>query len=547
MRETKWARARLALIVSMVTALVFSRTLIAGYLNWDDNVFILQNTLLGLPFVEFAKSVFSNYFFGDYLPVTLLSYWAEMRIFGQWPQAQHVINLAIHLANVSLLLLWLDRLPGAPFTRAQLALVGMAFAFHPLQCEPVMWIAERKSLLSIFFALVCLHATERAEKKGLSWRFLAAAAFALSILSKATAIALPVLLVLIAKIVRQKSWFASIREQAGLLIMALAFAGVRIVAYGQSVQGMSDFGYSPARLLLLPLQMSSALGFYLTKFFAPIGLSAIYPPFVLDAWTWLRASLAVAFVIFSWYGWRRARKLSKRSDAVSSRATSSWILVFGAWIVLFFLPVLHVVPRINFVNDRYAYLPIIGMVAIVVLTLPGLFRLRTTIAVVSIAWALVCFTRTDTWVNNETLWRDTVAKNPSSGLAHSNLGEEYLNLGRFDQAIEMLEKATQIGLADGTAHLAYHNLGVIWSSPNAPNHVDLNKAEQAYRKSLELSRGDGYFTLYNLALVHLRLGRTAEAERELGELERWAASSKDRQWDQVSQRARELRKKLSTQ
>ena len=57
----------------------------------------------------------------------------------------------------------------------------------------------------------------------------------------------------------------------------------------------------------------------------------------------------------------------------------------------------------------------------------------------------------------ETLWRDTLAKNPGAWLAHNNLGIVLRQQGRVQEAIDHYNEALQ---SIPTYALAHNNLGV---------------------------------------------------------------------------------------
>ena len=157
-----------ALII--ITIVAFWRVVISGYVQWDDPVFILNNALLRAPLRLFLPQIFSHYFFGDYLPMTLISYWVEFQLWGAQAEPQHILNSILHLLNITLLYTYLTKLP---IPRGTVLFVTAIFAIHPLQTEVVMWISERKSLLALFFALLAMQAAHRdTRKNGISFGYI---------------------------------------------------------------------------------------------------------------------------------------------------------------------------------------------------------------------------------------------------------------------------------------------------------------------------------------------------------------------------------------
>jgi hypothetical protein len=88
---------------------------------------------------------------GNWHPLTWLSHMTDVELFGMNPGAHHVVSAGFHIANAILLMLALARLTGALGPSSAVAAI---FAVHPLAVENVAWIAERKTLLCVFFLLL---------------------------------------------------------------------------------------------------------------------------------------------------------------------------------------------------------------------------------------------------------------------------------------------------------------------------------------------------------------------------------------------------------
>lgn len=498
---------------------VYFSALSAGYVQWDDHVFILENSSLQLDFADFIRQIFTNYFFGDYLPLTLLSYWSEVQVAGVSAPVQHLTNLLLHFLNVVLLWKWL------PLPKRSALWVALVFAVHPMQSESVMWISERKTLLAIFFALLALHASKKAGP--LSWKWTAAYTgfFCFSLLSKASVILLPVLLIFRDRLTLKRDWIFLVRKHAAVLLVALVWGIVRTLAYGQHFDRFAETSLSADRFLVLPGKILAALGFYISKFFYPVELSAIYPPFesVQAHAGWI----LIALVFLAGSLWR----IWKTGDPQLS--------FFLAWTLLFLLPVLQIVPRINFVNDRYLYFPIVGIAGMIVTLAPWISQKRPVIAVLSLVMALLCIQRAQVWTSNENLWADVLKKNPQNGLAHNNLGLEYLNQQRVEEAVFLFERGLQLGLSEGTSHLAANNLGTLFSSDQW-GRKDLARAETYFRESIRLAPQDSDSTRYNLAVTVLQQGRAPEARDLLRDLEQDLSNSKDQRSRPLLEMTRKL-------
>ena len=86
----------------------------------------------------------------------------DVQLYGLNAGGHHVTNIIFHVYN-TLLLFWLLRwLTGRSWCSAAVAAL---FAVHPMHVESVVWIAERKDVLSTFLGLLALLAYVRYAKE----------------------------------------------------------------------------------------------------------------------------------------------------------------------------------------------------------------------------------------------------------------------------------------------------------------------------------------------------------------------------------------------
>ncbi len=145
-----------ALLLALVTLLLFARTAGHEFLLYDDNLYVTENARVqqGLTWSGVAWA-FTTLHAGNWHPLTWLSHMLDVRLFGLDPGPHHLVNVVLHAANTVLLYLILLRMTGAPWRSA---FVAALFAVHPLHVESVAWVAERKDVLSAFFFLLTLWA-----------------------------------------------------------------------------------------------------------------------------------------------------------------------------------------------------------------------------------------------------------------------------------------------------------------------------------------------------------------------------------------------------
>ncbi len=171
-----------------------------GEFIMDDDLYLTDNPVITAPdgLLRFWTTTQAY----DYYPVSSSILWLQWRLWGMDPTGYHVTNLLLHIAAALLLwrLLWKLRIPGA-------FLAALLFAIHPLNVEGVAWIAQCKDVLEIVFFLVSIlcylrHEERRERPEGGSgrrrggwlWYVLSLVTFVLAMLSKGTAIVLPLTL-----------------------------------------------------------------------------------------------------------------------------------------------------------------------------------------------------------------------------------------------------------------------------------------------------------------------------------------------------------------
>ncbi|RYD76988.1 MAG: hypothetical protein EOP84_16165, partial [Verrucomicrobiaceae bacterium] len=124
------------------------------FINFDDNSHVFENphVLNGLTKQSIVWA-FTHTHGGQWIPLTWMAHMLDVSLFGLEAGGHHMMAVALHALNTCLLLLALNRLTGAFWKSAAVALL---FAVHPLNVESVAWVAERKNLLSTFFWLTAL-------------------------------------------------------------------------------------------------------------------------------------------------------------------------------------------------------------------------------------------------------------------------------------------------------------------------------------------------------------------------------------------------------
>ena len=484
-------------------ALAFSRAFDSGYVTWDDDRLILHNLFIGMPFGQAMRGIWLHSYDGDYLPIPFLSYWLEVRAFGFDPVPQHVVNLLLHLLNVSLMYLWLSRLRVAAGVVIILTLV---FALHPVQTESVMWVGERKGMLGATFLLLGLLAFERATastSRWLRWTVVWTVCFTLSCLCKTIGVLLPFVFVVYSRWIERKSWREALRPNVAAGVLAIMFAVLQLKVYAASVPqgGTAAFGLEHWPTLI-PM-IVTGVGHYLVSLFYPLNLSIIYLPFEQFP------HRTINLVLGGLYLGVLARSVIRRERAPE--------VLLGLWSVALLLPT---IPRFNFVNDRYLYLPIVGIVGFLSSLVLSLWRSarespawRVVGPCVGIVIAALTFTQSKIWHDSVTLWTDTVRHVPDVQLALTNLGVAQLENGQQIDAEQSFLKATKV--ASQQSARPYINLAGIYLARNHPQDAQrilLDGQPFAYVPEERFS------LKYATGLAQFQMGHRSEARRTLSEL-----------------------------
>ena len=477
-----------------------------GEFVWDDELLVLKNPLAT------GQLNLRNVWLQTDFSLTTVTLWLQWLLWGNHPACYHIVNVLLHA--LSCVLLWRVllrlRIPGA-------WLAAAIFAVHPVVAASVAWISEMKNTLSLVFCLTSfwlfLSFEERTvagkNKAGLSY-LLSLGAFLLALLSKTSTVMLPVVLVLCAwwrrGEVTRRDWLrlAPFFALSLLLGCATIWFQHRVIIAGDPVQTENICGRFAAA--------GQATWFYLGKVFLPFNLSMIYPRWTMDQTAVLAYLPAVSWLAVLALLWKFRHRVWGRAALFGLGCFT--VTLFP---VLGFLSMDYLV--ISRVSDHFQYLP---MIAIVVLFAAGLSRwlpaqmfMPATTIVLLLSFAT--FQRAEIIARDETLWRDTLEKNPDSFTAHNNLGCLLARQNKMPAAIQEFEATLRLRSQNAPAHC---NLGRAYAMQG-----DFVRAESHFQSALKIKPDDAEIQqAYALALLqqgkveaaieHLRLAVRVEPKIE---------------------------------
>jgi tetratricopeptide (TPR) repeat protein len=361
----------------------------------------------------------------------------DYSLWGLRPAGYLLENVFIHGLNGFLLYLLVQRLSGR---WGAAALAALLFTVHPVQVEAVAWVSQRKSVLSLFFFLLSLllyttycHGEAAATRRRSYW--FSVVAFAAALLSKSTAVVLPLALLLHDGCYGCRPLRRSLADKIPYALAAAGAALLALVSQSAEYGGGGRTSYHGGSPLATFFTMLPVLVRYLRMIVWPSGLSAAYAPAIKtapDLEVVLAGLLLLLLAGAALLLFRRERQLF------------FWLALAPLGI----LPVVQIVPLITLMNDRYLYFPMVGLAPFVVLGCerllerywPGLRRAGIGGgALIVLVLGTVASQRVAVWHDATTLWRDAVPKAPHSFMANYVLATIEVKAGRLAQARPLLE------------------------------------------------------------------------------------------------------------
>jgi protein O-mannosyl-transferase len=450
-------------VILMISAVVYLPSLKNGF-AWDDQHYIIGNNLIKDFSWRGIKAVFSDFSDDIYAPVTYVIYSVQYKILGLSPDIFHSGSFVFHLLNV-LLAFWFIRLLCSRWDIA--AITALFFGIHPLGVESVAWVSAGTNVHSAAFFLGSLisylYYLRHRQKRYLFISFLL---FGLSLLSKAVAVVLPVVLLMIDYYRGRKITTNVLLEKAPFLLLSIG-AGILSFLLKNQLGAVGDLSVLtfPHRLVF------ASYGFinYLFKLLLPLNLSTFYPYPVN-----YEVPLRYYFYVLSFLGLAAYLIFSHRFSRKIIFGAGFFIITI--FLLLQFLPVGRTI-----MADRYSYVPSIGIFYLAGEGLIFLWNKRLKLlaiillSVFTVFFSVKTYARCGVWKNDVTLWTDVIRFDKTIELAYFLRGGAYMNEKRNDEAIKDFTKA--IELKPGFAE-AYFNRGVVFIDEKRNDEAirDFNKA-----------------------------------------------------------------------
>jgi tetratricopeptide (TPR) repeat protein len=516
-----WASVSVCVLLPVLVAIVYSQAASFPFANIDDNEYVSENGHLagGLSGSGIVWAFTEMHRGGHWHPVTWLSLMLDSELYGiDHPSGYHVTNIILHAVNAVVLFLLLREVTGDKWPSA---LAAAVFAAHPARVESVVWITERKDVLSGLFGLLALWAYARYARLPSAGRYLAvAAALALGLMAKPMLVTWPLLFLLLdywplnrfAGRITLRRLGPLVVEKLPLMLLVAASAAVAVLAQRSAgaIISLQSMPFS-ARICRAGVLYAG----YIRKTLWPANLTIYCGDSPAHFWPALGAgTLLLLLTAAALWGARRGQR---------------WLAVGWLWFLAALLPTIGLVQvGVQVEADRFLYLPQIGLCVAVAWAASHALRRRgsrlrcaggaaaalVVAGLAACAWqqaaywrdsivlwdhALQCaegdyFVRytlanalTDHGRMEEaiTLYERSLAINPNFADSYDNLGSALATCGRFEAAISSFRTALAINPDLAVAH---GNLGVALLRRGRAEDVD--EAVEHFRKALDAKRDD---------------------------------------------------------
>ena len=401
-----------------------------GY-TWDDNYLIpnAERLASGGSISSFFKDIFVERQAGSsdsegsyYRPLRTLIFVFVTSLPGPHTIYLHSLSILLH-ALVSFMVFYI----AFSITRKRLfpLLGALVFAVHPAATESVAGISNIKEILATLFVLAAVYnlyllaVSHEPRKKYIA---LATGASLLGLLSKETALVIPLVsIVMLAVFRRQNRNFFLY----GVLPVITVTAVYTITIFYLS-PGPEKGEYLLGSPWITLYTTSAAFIKYFKIVLWPAGLSVRHDiEWIVSPWDWHVITAAIFILLLI----AIAVYLIKKED---HRALP--LVLF----ILTLFPISNIIPlRGHFMSERYMYMPL-SAVCMIGATCFTVYRIKGYIlpvmAVLIIALSIRSAVRTVEWKNDTTLFESAVRIAPDSLVVRWNLHRIYTNAGEFQKA-----------------------------------------------------------------------------------------------------------------
>ena len=489
------------------------------FINFDDDLYVTNNIHIssGLSW-DAVKWSFTTYHASNWHPLTWIFHAVDVQVFGLNPAGHHDVNVLLHLLDVVLLFFVLQRATGYS---GRSFVVAALFALHPINVESVAWVAELKTMLSMFFPLLALGAYHwYARRPHVGPYLIVACLFALGLMAKPQVITLPFVFLLwdywplrrmfasepesaigtaTRDVIPAKdfSWLIWEKAPLGIIIAASSFITMKAQKVGRPFNWAYSVWTRGANGIV-------AYARYLGKTFWPTRMALLYPHPATSLSRWLvffALLLLLAITALVAVNWRRR-----------------YLVVGWLWFLGTMVPMIGVVQvGKQAMADRYAYLPFIGLFIMICWSVaewaarrhPAAFLLPSSTALVLLGLALVTHHQLTYWKDSVDLWSHALQVTSNNLVAEFHYGDALKKQGHPVEALQWYYQALKTNPNDG-----YSNVAIAFYEHE--NGINLPDALEHYKKAVDRVDDDTRAqVLINMGHVYEKLGDPEHARQSL--------------------------------
>ncbi|HUN82347.1 MAG TPA: tetratricopeptide repeat protein [Phycisphaerae bacterium] len=423
------------------------------------------------------------------------------------PTSYLVVNVALHAAATCMIYLVgvaLLRWTGCTHWGAWACfLAALLFAVHPIQVTSVVYIVQRRGILTTLFYLIsvwaCIRAFDSGGGRRMAWCCLTALCGYLTIKSKSMGLTLPIALwfLYLVHTFTIKGRLPRSVVAVSLLIIAFTLLFGYLVIHGSlRLQAPMATSVGPLDQFMTQLRvMAATLGLVVLPVAPFLSIDHLFnisrgPDLAVVA-------SAILHVCIIWYAIRSIRRRRP--------ATGFGLLLF----YISYIPWLAVPQNEQFVEYK-AYLGMAGLAVTIASELSRLqgriTRVLATVLFLAGSAALASGTvhRNEIFKDPITIWTDVLKKSPAHFRARVSLGFSLAQNRRYVEALREYQQAAAIDPYNATLHYYMGN--------SLREMGKLREAVAEYREGLRIAGGDLHIAI-NLGNSLASLGETDEAIR----------------------------------
>lgn len=456
-------------IIVLLAFVVYFNGLFNEFIG-DDKEQILNN-----PYVHSINSIPTLFSYGIkssgngianiyYKPLMPIAFNLMYSISGPNPFFFHLFQLLIHVANAFVVFLIFKRF----FSKNISFFLSLFFLLHPINQEAVQSISSYQDVLFFFFgggALLLIIYSKFDLVKKISFSFL----LFFALLSKESGVLFFPIILIFSYLCKKEYFKTLLFLETAVLFIYLVLRSSMVSVFTSKIEDAPIMNLDLSERLI---NTPKIIFYYFKTIVLPIDLSfsqqwivksASIEDFFIPA---ILILLIFCFVFFFYLKLKLKRVF----------------IFFLIWLVIGFLPNLHIIPLDMTVANRWTYFPMVGVLGIVGVGLEKvLTKKREKIAYLILIFLLFIFSirvivRNMDWKNAYALFShdSTSAK---SYIVENNLGDELFKLEKKEEARIRFEKALKM---NPKWWIAWNNLGIYYD-----DRGDHKKAEKYYKKSLE--------------------------------------------------------------